>query len=839
MVKWNPSWLNKTDHHGTYLKEWCRYNSDTTAVCTYDGSIINFNTQGFHALKQHSENKKHTQVHDAKRDETNTKLVAFDPEPEASPNSSSSSQVYFKPVKLSNTVSVADQVTNAEIYWLLKLASCDFSFMSCDDIVDLFKIMFENDDVTTDKNNNFSLGRHKASYVMAHGLGPYCLKQLVEEVKKCESAFTLMFDETTTAKKQKQMDILVRYWSEVTNKVETKYVTSFMFGRAKAEKLAKMLMGLQNDKDLSGIPWDKLCNISSDGPHINKKLWRLMHQELEKEGKHGLLPLLVCNIHMVHNAFRKGIDVYGEEAEKLCFDLHAWFKIAPCKEEDFRTLSDNIFIDDESLFLRHINARWLTLVPALERVLVRWEDAKKYFVAFLPFNKEYKRHLPKNERFQRINTALKKDEQLSLLEIEFLRNIAPIFTKFLRMFQADGPMIHLMHHELRTILSTIMGRFLKSQVLDVKSSKDLLKIEICKVENQLSLDKMDVGDPVRKLLSKCSPASKTDHLKKMQSALITITSYLQKHLPLDSTLLTALMCLNPLLRSKSPPEHICRIARLMPHVISPESISLLRDEWNMYRVDDDIQECWFVDDCGVYKRLDSYYMNVFNLKTPSGTPRYVQLPKVVKTSCSLQNGNAAVERSLSDNKNTVTKERTKLNDDTIKGLRIVKEFTRSAGGAHIVKITSNMREAVRNAAAEMKRKQEEERKEKEKKRKKVQEEEEAKKKMKEEMEKAEKKKGKLEKKEAMLAADEESVDQSINVTNKLLKEGQIRLAKAIASKDFTEIELANSMIQSANNKLEDVQKHREEQKKVKADIGKKRGSIMNFLIENKKKKIGK
>ena len=121
--------------------------------------------------------------------------------------------------------------------------------------------------------------------------------------------------------------------------------------------------------------------------------------------------------------------VFGEDAEKLCFDLHAWFKLSPCKEEDFRMLSDNLYIEDESLFLRHINARWLTLVPALTRLLDRWDDCKKYFITFLPFEKEYKRHLPKNEIFQRISKSL-KDETGTLLQIEFLKNLGPVFSKF-------------------------------------------------------------------------------------------------------------------------------------------------------------------------------------------------------------------------------------------------------------------------------------------------------------------------------------------------------------------------------------------------------------------------
>ena len=71
-------------------------------------------------------------------------------------------------------------------------------------------------------------------------------------------------------------------------------------------------------------------------------------------------------------------------------------------------------------------------------------------------------------------------------------------------------------------------------------------------------------------------------------------------------------------------------------------------------------------------------------KTPSGSSKYVHMVKIVKTCLSLQNGNAPCERSLSDNKNTVTKERTALKESTVKGLRIVKEFVRKAGGAHNV-----------------------------------------------------------------------------------------------------------------------------------------------------------
>lgn len=49
---------------------------------------------------------------------------------------------------------------------------------------------------------------------MSDGVGPLMLKMLVEDLCNSEAAFTLMYDETTTVQVKKQMDILVRYWSE-------------------------------------------------------------------------------------------------------------------------------------------------------------------------------------------------------------------------------------------------------------------------------------------------------------------------------------------------------------------------------------------------------------------------------------------------------------------------------------------------------------------------------------------------------------------------------------------------------------------------------------------------
>ena len=165
--------------------------------------------------------------------------------------------------------------------------------------------------------------------------------------------------------------------------------------------------------------------------------------------------------------------------------------------------------------------------------------------------------------------------------------------------------------------------------------------------------------------------------------------YLQNNLPLQSTLLKDVSCLAPNVRNKEwTVNAIGRLAAKLPHMVSEREVSLVKDQWKLYQAED-IPEEWHTDILmDVPKRLDHYWAKVLKIKSESGTKKYSLLSKVVKSCLSLHNGNASVERSLSDNKNTLTSERTKLSDEALMGLRKAKEHARSCGGAHNVNTLS-------------------------------------------------------------------------------------------------------------------------------------------------------
>ena len=175
----------------------------------------------------------------------------------------------------------------------------------------------------------FAIGHTKMSYVVRHGLGPVVLEEISKDINASVGCITLLLDETTTAQVKKQCDFLIQYWNEELDEVCTRYITSKMFGHTSIEHLMQLTLDFLEE---CSLPAEKFTNISTDGPKTNKSLHKKFDSMLKESYLHpALLPFNPCNLHKCHNAFHKGITIYGKDSQNLTFELLAWFRISPCK----------------------------------------------------------------------------------------------------------------------------------------------------------------------------------------------------------------------------------------------------------------------------------------------------------------------------------------------------------------------------------------------------------------------------------------------------------------------------------------------------------------------------
>ena len=104
-----------------------------------------------------------------------------------------------------------------------------------------------------------------------------------------------------------------------------------------------------------------------------------------------------------------------------------------------------------------------------------------------------------------------------------------------------------------------------------------------------------------------------------------------------------------------------------------------------------------------------------------------------------------------------------------------------------------------------------------------------------ELKKAEKRKGVLDKKEEQLKNDEEKLEKTFDVATRMLRSAQAQMDEAISNSDMVGVQVSCELIDAATKKLEVASKHREEQSKIRTDIGKKRKIAFNKLFKVAKK----
>lgn len=722
-----------------------------------------------------------------------------------------------------------EKVATAEILWTLKVAQSNYSYSSCDGVPDLFKRMFPGHCVS----EQFSMSRTKVSYLISDGLGPYYRREMCDSIRDTGTAYTLQYDETGNSQNRKQCDILVRYWSEEMGQVCVRFLKALFFGHAKGHVVGQAILDVVLEDGFQ-LPLAQLISLGSDGPNVNKTIWTFINEHMKKGGLPGMLAFIPCNLHVVHNAFRSGLNVFGEDAEQLVLDLFLYLKASACRKEDFLESQLDLGLDDDML-IKHVQSRWLTLIPAVKRVKEKLEAVNKYIFKDLPkAAKETKteRALEGNERYKRICRKLK--DPAVTAQLHFLESLEPVFHPFLTLFQKEEPLVHILHDELSNLVRTIMLRFLKPEVVGDKRDKELLSIDVSKSDNQLSDQMLVIGESTR---AKVKPDQLKVPIKDMRKFYQVATKYLVSRLPLGREILRDLSTLHPLLqKSDRGVRAIERTARKIPQIVPKEEINILTDEWKMYQAQE-IPEGWYKEsvvdgksgETEKYVRIDHYWKKVLEQKNSMGTARFKVLPKLIKAVLCLAHGNAEVERSLSENKRVLTPERSQLTDESINALRLTKDAVRvtGSGQAHQMPITPSLIQARRSAYGVYSKRLAEEREKKAKtQRMKDQREKDAQAK-KEQLESLDRKKRTLADRDKEVAKEQDRCREELKAAEGLYGEVTKRLQKAITDKNMQEITVVQGLMEVATQKMEGARRKLDKCQEEKKEIDEKRRKVMD------------
>ena len=130
----------------------------------------------------------------------------------------------------------------------------------------------------------------------------------------------------------------MRHYSNNHNEVRVRFLKAAGFDHVYAESVTNELC--ETPEKIS-LPLKYLLSLSSDGPNVNKAIKIIINSELKANYHRELVDTEPCQLHVVHNSFRKGVEGYGSDVENLCINTYYFFKLSPPRREIMQMYSKN------------------------------------------------------------------------------------------------------------------------------------------------------------------------------------------------------------------------------------------------------------------------------------------------------------------------------------------------------------------------------------------------------------------------------------------------------------------------------------------------------------------
>lgn len=328
----------------------------------------------------------------------------------------------------------------------------------------------------------------------------------------------------------------LRIWEG--QEVQTRYYDSQFMGHATAADMEKVF-----ETSTSNLHMQNCLQLSMDGPAVNWKFYDTIQSRLQKEKHKSMLNTGSCGLHIVHGAFKHGIDASGWNVDEFLKSIHWLLKDTPARRDDYAKAVQS---DSPVMPLRFCKTRWTENVPVVERAVEMLPQLRLYVKSVL----EKKSPDPKTKSFDVVKECC--SDQLMEAKLSFYRTVGQQIKPFLTLYQTDRPMMHFMSTDLYDLFKSLMSRVIKADVMKTASTAvKMCEIKVTDEANQRIYKNVDIGfsaDMMLKKLVKEKKCSERHDMEFRQSAkafVVTIVSRLLIKSPLNYTLVRNMSFLDP------------------------------------------------------------------------------------------------------------------------------------------------------------------------------------------------------------------------------------------------------------------------------------------------------
>ncbi|XP_060835436.1 uncharacterized protein LOC132929545 [Rhopalosiphum padi] len=317
------------------------------------------------------------------------------------------------------------------------------SFRSMDCTSSLLKQMY---------NKKFTCARTKAESIVLNVLAPFAMQQIYKEIENINFA-TIMID-TSNHKNLKIVPILIRYFKpnsgiqikvfEVTNlKGETANILStYIIESLKKHKLSDKIVAFSGDN----------CNTNFGG--VLRKGSNNVFSILNNNLKTNIFGV-GCAAHILHNAMQSSADVLPIDVEIIVNKIFQFFHIYTVRVEHLKEFCEYANVEYKNI-LGSVKTRWLSLLPAITRIIDIYPGLKSYF-----------------EKQEKCPTILKSffNDPMSIVWFHFLQSQLKVVCDTVTKIEGDKISACEVAEELEILVGKIKNRkhlnFLTTNILSL------------------------------------------------------------------------------------------------------------------------------------------------------------------------------------------------------------------------------------------------------------------------------------------------------------------------------------------------------------------------------------
>lgn len=226
-------------------------------------------------------------------------------------------------------------------------------------------------------DQSYSCARTKSEAIIVNVFAPWALKELSCDLDK--ASFVSIYTDSSNHGNIKAFPILVRYF-DIEKGISVKLLEFKNLGGENSELVSDYVLNVLYDNNLA----KKVVGFCADNTNMNfggnaRNGTNNIFSKLKSELKTDLFGI-GCAAHIVNNTLHSAADCLPIDIELIMVKVYSYFYIYTVRVEELKDFCNYVSVEYQQI-LGYCKSRWLSMLPAIERLIAMFKPLKTYFLS--------------------------------------------------------------------------------------------------------------------------------------------------------------------------------------------------------------------------------------------------------------------------------------------------------------------------------------------------------------------------------------------------------------------------------------------------------------------------